>query len=254
MKPFTHLASFYDLFMEHVDYERWAGYVESILRRYGVRGRKILGLACGTGSLALILSGRGYKVVGVDTSWEMVKEGRRKAQEGGGKVEFIQGDMRDFQWKGSPFDIILCLYDSLNYILNLREVEKVFKGAFNLMDERGILIFDVITEKNLLSNFDGKVLAKNYPNFSYIWENNYHRKRRICESALTLFIKDEDIYRKKVEHHNQRIYSIEELLKLLRKVGFTIVDAFKGFSFEQPDGATERVNFVASKNNRASSA
>src|SRR3972149_442231 len=97
-------AEFYDYLYQDKDYERECDFIEAAFNKYGCRVKTILDLGCGTGGHALILSRRGYHVVGVDRSREMIGIAKRKvkaeAEVYAGKVrgkkkkrsvEFIQG-------------------------------------------------------------------------------------------------------------------------------------------------------------------
>jgi ubiquinone/menaquinone biosynthesis C-methylase UbiE len=113
---FTNIAPYYDALMSNVPYDMWADYVEEVFEHLRVKPRRILDIATGTGSVALLLAERGYQVTGVDLSEPMVEQARRKAREAGLDITFLQRDAADMDFPPHSFDAALCLYDSFNYI------------------------------------------------------------------------------------------------------------------------------------------
>ena len=72
MNSYDFLAGCYDELTYDVDYSAWADYVEKHFRRRPLPGKTVLDLACGTGSLTRELAERGYEMIGVDQSPEML--------------------------------------------------------------------------------------------------------------------------------------------------------------------------------------
>src|SRR5215510_6618963 len=112
-------------------------YLREVLARHPVAGRRALDLACGTGTLAIILADDGWQVLGLDRSAPMLAIARERAADGGYEIAFVEGDMRslneerrtknddELSQKNDPsfiihlssFDLVTCTYDSLNYLL-----------------------------------------------------------------------------------------------------------------------------------------
>lgn len=78
MNSYRFLASCYDQLTYDVRYPAWADYIEKHFRRQPLPGRTVLDLACGTGSLTRELALRGYEMIGVDQSPEMLAEAAEK--------------------------------------------------------------------------------------------------------------------------------------------------------------------------------
>ena len=81
MNAYEALAFSYDALTYDVPYEKIAAYFETLLRRSGVEAQTVLDLACGTGSLSVLLAARGFRVLGVDCSEEMLTVASEKAAE-----------------------------------------------------------------------------------------------------------------------------------------------------------------------------
>lgn len=243
---YQHFATIYDRVMRDIDYNNWTNHILSLADEAQIDTGKILNLACGTGSLDLIMLERGYNLTSLDQSEDMLKEAREKALDEDLEGRFIQGRMENFDL-GETFSMVLCLYDSLNYLLTEKEVEGCFAAAFRHLKPGGGFIFDVTTEHNILTNFADYTYAENLPTGSYIWENDYNHRKKLCASKLTMFLPEGDHYLRYEEVHRQRLFEIDFLEGALLEAGFKVRHIFDGFSTKPPDQKCERVHFVALK-------
>jgi len=246
-EPYTKFAFAYDKMMENVDYVRWANYMRRLFIHYNVQPRKILELACGTGNVMIELSKYGYKMWGLDRAAEMLETARKKAEMANQEVKLFHGDMLDFSFD-EKFDAVLCLYDSINYILEEEKMTKVFENVYNVLAPDGIFIFDITTEHNIVQHFHLRTFAENEDNFSYIWKNVYSYKNKICRTVLTFFIQEENnLFRKYEELHVQKIFEVNELKDLLEKTGYKVLSAFDAYSMRKWNKNSDRINFTARK-------
>ena len=72
MEAYTSFAQVYDLFMDNVPYEQWCDFIDEILKEYQIRENILLDLGCGTGKMTRIMAAKGYDMIGVDYSAEML--------------------------------------------------------------------------------------------------------------------------------------------------------------------------------------
>ena len=72
MSSYQQLAGAYDELTWDVGYEKRADFLEKLFRRSRIPVHTVLDLACGTGSLSVLLAEHGYRVIGVDLSEEML--------------------------------------------------------------------------------------------------------------------------------------------------------------------------------------
>lgn len=134
------LAPFYDRFTAGYAYEPWISAIEQHATQLGLEGTRALDMACGTGKSTIPLITRGYSVVGCDLSEGMIREAQRKLPEHADS--FFVADMRDLPPLGE-FDLVLCLDDGINYLLNDSDLERAFAGAARLLSPEGVFAFDV---------------------------------------------------------------------------------------------------------------
>lgn len=244
--PYTRFAAAYDKMMANVDYVRWADYIDRLFALYNFRPKRVLDLACGTGTAAILLAEKGYMMSGTDRAAEMLLWAREKAQRRGTHLHLWQQDMRDLT-VARPYDAALCLYDSINYITTAEEMEKVFTKVSEALIPEGMFIFDVTTEYNIVKHFHRKTFAESYEGFSYIWRNLYVHDEKVCKTVLTFFLRENDGYNKYEELHIQKIYSIAEIKKLLERTGYKLLSSFDAFTFDKCRKTSERINFTAVK-------
>lgn len=245
--PYSRFAYAYDEIMSNVNYRRWVDYVIDLFRHYEVKPRRLLDLACGTGSVAVPLAERGFEVVGLDRAQEMMNVGADKARQRGVTVEWVQGDMRDFSF-GEPFDAVLCLYDSINYARDARELRQVVDCVWRVLKPGGLFAFDVTTERNIVEHFHMNTFAENEPRYSYVWKNVYSRHDATCCTELTFFIARPDgLFERHVETHIQRIFEVPEIKGILVERGFDYLSAFDAWTFSRYHGNSDRINITARK-------
>jgi ubiquinone/menaquinone biosynthesis C-methylase UbiE len=241
------IAPIYDILMSDVDYKSWAEYILKLLERAGAKpGHSLLDLACGTGNMTLLLAGAGYQAAGLDLSPEMLKAAREKTLDNSPALEFFQGDIRSFRVK-SNYNVITCFFDSINYLLNLEQVEKCFSSVFTALEPGGIFCFDVNTVYALSRFWGNNTGVKDDRNVISVWRNRYLPATNSSELTLTAFVPRGELYQKLSEVHSERAYPLEELVQALKGSGFQSMEYFRHNSFDPPAENTTRVTFLAIK-------
>ncbi|MBQ8849705.1 MAG: class I SAM-dependent methyltransferase [Clostridia bacterium] len=242
------IARVYDKLNAELDYEAWADFFERCFEKYlEKRPELVLDLACGTGRMTRTLAARGYDMIGVDGSYSMLNEAYMQGAEG---ILYLLQDMRSFELYGTVGAVVCCL-DSINYLLDEKDVRKVFSLVHNYLDPDGLFIFDVNTPYKF---------ENTYGNEAYIlededdggavfcgWQNEYDRESGICEFYLSLFEENGDgTYSRSDEHQRERCYDYETICRLLSDCGFEVIGRYAGYGFETPDENTERW-YIAAK-------
>lgn len=248
VSPYTSFAAAYDTMMANVDYVRWANYVQKLFAHYNVRPRRILDMACGTGSTTILLAEKGYEMSGTDRALEMLLSARDKANEKGLPIHLWQQDMRDLA-VAKLYDVVLCLYDSINYITTAEEMKQVFTRVSEALVPQGMFIFDVTTEYNIVKHFDKQTFAESNADYSYIWRNLYFHKEKLCKTVLTFFLREGSDFCRYEELHIQKIYTVAEIKRFLEQTGYKLLSSFDAFTFNRWGKLSERINFTAVKEN-----
>lgn len=244
MDAYTGFAAVYDELMDDVPYGEWADYLCGLLADYGVRDGLVLELGCGTGSLTEILARRGYDMIGVDLSADMLQEAVEKKAASGLDILYLQQDMRDFELYGTVAAVV-SLCDSMNYLTEKADLTRVFKLVNNYLDPGGVFIFDLNTDYKYRNVIGDRTIAENRDDCSFIWDNRYDAESRINEYDLTLFVREEgDRYRRYDETHFQRAYGTEEIREAAEEAGMEFAAAYDAFSREAPGPESQRIYVV----------
>jgi SAM-dependent methyltransferase len=137
-------ADHYDLFTAHHDYDDWTTTLERLARGCGLRGRRLLDVACGTGKSLLPFVRRGYEVTACDISPSMVRKAALKVGE---DVRLEVHDMRQLPTLGT-FDLVCCLDDAFNYLMTASELVATLDGLRRNLSQDGVIVFDVNTVRS----------------------------------------------------------------------------------------------------------
>ena len=238
------LAAIYDHVMRHVDYAEWARYIDSIFKRHGAEPATVVDLACGTGNVTMQLNHLGYSISGVDRSEAMVQVAQSKSKSLGNPVNFCRGDLRQLDGLG-PVDAAVCLYDSFNYLTTCTDVALALAEVHKVLEPRGMFIFDVCTERNSVLHFQDVQESEQGPGFVYSRRSYYDREQKMQFNSFAIRFDDQEST--VTETHAQRIYAHEEMVELIGKSQFDLVDAYDGFTFCDGSDDSDRVHFILRK-------
>ena len=244
MEAYTDFAFVYDTLMDNTPYELWCEQVCAILKRHGIVDGLVLDLGCGTGTLTELLAQKGYDMIGVDMSQEMLNCAAQKREESGLSILYLLQDMREFELYGTV-KAVVSVCDSLNYLLEEKDVIDTFKLVNNYLDPEGLFIFDFNTVHKYRDVIGDTTIAENREDCSFIWENYYHEEERINEYEVTFFIREGEYFRRFEETHYQRGYNAEEMTAFLEKAGLEFVFMKDADTLMDVTEETERICMVA---------
>ena len=244
-QAYGEFARVYDIFQDNVDYQAWAGWLKQQLFSYGIQDGLVLDLGCGTGSMTELLAKQGYDMIGVDLSDSMLDIAMEKRAQSGHNILYLQQDMREFELYGTVRAVI-CLCDSLNYLLEEDDLLTTFKLVNNYLDPNGLFIFDFNTVYKYETVIGDSTIAENREDCSFIWENYYTAEDQINEYDLTIFVKQQkDLFRKFTETHLQRGYTLETMKRLVEQSGLIFVEALDADTHGSVTETSERIYVIA---------
>lgn len=245
MEAYTSFAAVYDMFMDNIPYEEWSDYMASLLRENGVLDGLLLDLGCGTGSLTELLAKKGYDMIGVDSSEDMLQLAMEKREVSGQDILYLLQDMREFELYGTV-NAVVSICDSINYITEYEDLVRVLALVNNYLDPKGVFIFDMNTEYKYRELLAQSTIAENREEGSFIWENDYDEEDRINEYDLTLFIHaQKGLYRKYQETHFQRAYTLDEVKRAIASAGMEFIAVYDAFTRDAPRSDSERIYVIA---------
>ncbi len=232
--------------LQDINYIAFADYIEAIFEKEKVSPKLVLDLACGTGTLTSILAKRGYDMIGVDMSCEMLNIAREKAMEENLDILYLNQDMTDFELYGTV-DAIICTLDGVNYLTEDGELEKMLSLAKNYLNPDGIMIFDINTEYKLSKILGNNTFVNEEKGIFYVWQNEYDEKDKICYFRLDFFEKNVESYNRYTEEQAERAYSEKEILDASKKCGLSVSKVYDELKFSPPKADTQRCFFVLRK-------
>lgn len=245
MEMYEDFALVYDRFMDETPYEEWCQFVVGRLKQDQITDGILLDLGCGTGSMTELLAKQGYDMIGVDLSDSMLDIAMEKRAQSGHNILYLQQDMREFELYGTVRAVI-CLCDSLNYLLEEDDLLTTFKLVNNYLDPNGLFIFDFNTVYKYETVIGDSTIAENREDCSFIWENYYTTEDQINEYDLTIFVKQQkDLFRKFTETHLQRGYTLETMKRLVEQSGLIFVEALDADTHGSVTETSERIYVIA---------
>ncbi len=244
-KPYTALAQIYDELMDVVDYDNWVSYILQLMDYLEFYPESILDLACGTGNITHRLAEKGFKLWGVDISSEMLKKAEEK-KSNRENPRFLQGDMRSFSLP-EKVDMVICLYDSINYMLTPRAVEKMAGRVKKVLQPGGLFIFDFNTRARIRRIRPGVHLFEG-TNYSCFWEDKVDLNKDRWKVDLTIFLREkEEKYYRYQESHEEQGYGKSEMVMIMEKAGFIVEEVFRAYSLSSGEEDDERLYLINRK-------
>lgn len=201
-------------------------YMKSALDKLGLnkidKGSEILDICCGTGQVAGILEEEGYKVTGVDGSMAVLEYARENAP----KSNFIQLDVRNMNLD-REFQLVTCLFDSINHLLEAEEVYTVFKNVYNNLKTGGCFIFDVNSQQSS-EDVDLSDFSAVEEDSVFISKGSYDKKNQLITFNVTYFIKENNSWQRADTVIYERYYSERKIKDMLKQAGFKKIQIFHG--------------------------
>ena len=241
------IAHVYDKLNAEIDYKAWADFIEKCFDRYlDKRPELVLDLACGTGRMTRELRARGYDMIGVDGSADMLSCAMEADREG---ILYLLQDMREFELSGTVGAVVCCL-DSVNYLLEDKDVRDTFACVHNYLDPDGLFIFDMNTPYKFENIYgDNAYILEDECDGRAVycgWQNEYDEDSGICDFYLALFEEDGDgVYIRSDEHQRERCYTFDKIKQMLTECKLELVGVFSDYDFSSSEDTTERWYIVA---------
>ena len=249
MSAYGALAGIYDELTGDVGYARRADYIEKLFRKSRIPVHTVLDLACGTGTMTNILTERGYELIAVDSSAEMLSEAREKAANLAGEPPvFLNQSMPQLDLYGTV-DAAICCLDSINYLTRPQDVQKTFQRLKLFIAPGGLLVFDINSAEKL-RGLDGQVFLDETDDIYCVWRTEFEKRSRICTYWMDIFKRGEDdLWERDFEEHRQRAYEVDELRAWLEEAGFTSIRTYGDCRMSAPREGEQRIYFTAIRGN-----
>lgn len=241
-------SEFYDALTANVSYDTVAQVLSSLLTRYGKSRGLLLDLACGTGSVSVRLAEKGYEVIGVDLSPEMLSEAQNKAYSAGQNILFLCQDMTALDLYGTV-DAAVCTLDGLCHLPDEESVFAALQKVSLFMNPGGVFLFDVNSVYKHRAVLGNNTFVYDTDEVYCVWQNTLLSDGVTVQMDLDFFepVSDAGDYVRQSERFTERAYPRETLEAMLKKAGFTVLDVFDGYSGKPAYDTSERLLFAVRK-------
>jgi len=231
-------AFVYDFLYQDKDYEKECDFIEDVFAKYLGKVKTVLDLGCGTGGHALILAKRGYRIVGVDRSEEMLNIARSKSKDANLSINFIKGDITDINLK-EKFDAVISMFAVMSYQTTNSAISGVCRVANNHLIPGGIFLFDCW-------NGPAVLMDKTTARIKEVKLNNKEKIIRFTEPIPSILmhtveirfkvlrIKAENVISETNESHLMRFLFPQEIKYFLEVAGFKKIEFCPFLGFEKP--------------------
>ncbi|MBR1622537.1 MAG: class I SAM-dependent methyltransferase [Pseudobutyrivibrio sp.] len=242
MEAYTGFAPVYDTYMDNIPYDDWADNINQLFQKYNMPMEIVCELGCGTGQMTRRLKNKGYDMIGIDVSYDMLMEAMSTEDSDG--ILYLCQDMRSFELYGTV-GAVVSVCDSMNYLQNTEDLLTVCKLVNNYLDPKGLFIFDIKT-KHYYEKLGSSTIAENREEGSFIWENDYNPKTRDNYYFLTIYQENEEgTFDRFEEEHYQHAFTVDEVEKAIIESGLQLLEVLDVTTMETPKEDSDRLYFIA---------
>ncbi|GFP76802.1 class I SAM-dependent DNA methyltransferase [Clostridium fungisolvens] len=242
MDSYNKFANLYDqLIYEDINYNSISDFILNLCKDNNINYEYYLDLACGTGNVAAILGKNFKNIFLVDSSDSMLINADKKFREERMKCKIVCQDMSELSLN-RKFDLVTCVLDSTNYILDIEDLKNYFLSVKKHMSENGIFVFDINSYYKLSEILGNNIFTYNSEEIFYTWENIFEDE--IVEMSLTFFVKDGDLYERFEEIHEERAYKEDLIESMVKDAGFEIIGKYDGYKNIDVKKDSERIVYV----------
>lgn len=249
MAGYKDFAFFYDLLMKNADYESRFDYIIGLLAENGIGEGILLDMACGTGTLSKMFAQKGFDVVGVDASEEMLSKAQEKKLEENFDALFLCQKMEELDLFGT-IDAAVCTLDSLNHVTEKEKIREIFRRVALFMNDGGVFLFDVNTLYKHREVLGNNAFVFDTENVFCAWQNTLLEDGETTQIDLDIFESDkeeDDVYVRYSEEFFERGYELNFLKKTLEQFRFEVVGIYDDMTKEPIKENSERAVFVCKK-------
>ena len=246
---YASLSASYDALMRDGNYPARAAFLAALLRESPIPVRTVLDLGCGTGTIAWLMSHRGFRVIAADGSEEMLTEAVRKGEGVSGDVPpplFICQSMPRLKL-AAPVDGVVSTLDALNYLTSARDLRETFRRVCRYLRPGGRFLFDLNTPHKFRLMDRRTYLDETDESFC-VWRTFFSEKKQVCVWQVDLFrLRPDGAWERSCEEHRERAWSLEQIRTFLQEAGFSHVQITGDLSKSPPKENETRWNVLAEK-------
>jgi SAM-dependent methyltransferase len=231
-------AELYDLFYEAKPYAAEVGYLHDLLQRLPEQPvRRVLDIACGTGSHAIELERLGYDVFGCDLSEDMLVRAREKARAASSAMRFERQDMRTLDVDSRPFDAVLCLFDAIGHVQTTGAIKQTFRAVHGHLRDDGLFVLEFWHAAAMVGHHDPlrvRRLTTGCGEILRLSETTVDLALQCATVRHAIYdLREDGTYQTAVERQINRFFSLPEMTALLDDCDFDVVKHYSGYSSDE---------------------
>ena len=235
---YSGFAAYYDRLMSDVDYPALAEYFDELLHNNGAKGGILLDLACGTGTLSVLLAQRGWNVIAADVSGDMLANAKAHEQ-----VSYICQDMTELDLYGT-IDAAVCSFDGFNHLPDKSALLKALKRVSLFMNAQGVFVFDLNTIYKHETILADNIFVKESDGVCCVWRNEYQGGGTV-DIALDIFAERKDgAYERFTADIRETAYDFETVRELCKQAEFEVVGCLDFMTQNNINETSEKAVFV----------
>jgi SAM-dependent methyltransferase len=201
----------------------------------------VLDLGCGTGHIALSFLDRGFPVVAVEHSGNMLalaREGAGRYIESG-QAELVHGPLDELPFE-ARFGLCLAVHDDLNHFEGLPALRHCFENVFQATAAGGQFLFDLYT-KHGLQKLNNVIVEDNRQAMAVI-RGIYDNARERLYVKFSGFLRVESgLYERFEEMLESHSYGLEDIRRTVQEAGWRNVHFAKYTDLRRPLDEPEKV-------------
>lgn len=244
---FNAYSSYYNLLYKDKDYAAEVEYVHQLIKKYKADSKNIVEFGSGTGKHALLFSQKGFNVLGVEPSTEMLNIAKQNVTD---NLLFQNDSIGSFT--GNTYDVALALFHVISYVNSNEALLQAFKNVYKHLNPGGLFIFDAWYSPAVLTQLPEK-RTKTIENETIRVTRNAtpvnQWNRNVIDVIYDITVLEKETGNKYSfsETHQMRHFSSPELDLLAKTAGFEILKAEEFGTAKQPGPDTWGVCFVLRK-------
>ena len=246
MAEYDNFSRYYDALMENVDYAAKTEYALKLFERFDKKPTLLLDVGCGSGGFSLQFAKKEIEVIGADISEGMLVRAREKAEKEKLNVLFLNQSAADLDLYGTV-DGAVCFMDTVNHIIDSKELQKSFNKISLFLEKDRLFIFDVNTIYKHQEILGDNAFVFESDNLYCVWQNFYNKRSKLTDIYLDFFETDGELYTRTTDEFSERAYTHNQLENMLLKAGFCIEAVYGEDTFKKPACNSQRNIYIARK-------
>lgn len=231
----------YDKLSFDIEYEKYARNILGLVEKNNIKKDKMLELAAGSGMLSKYFFDEFKEIDALDISTDMLNVFAQKHDND--NVNLIYYDMVEYE-NPAAYDLIVILLDSINYVTNPNDLEKLISNCYKNLKENGLLVLDINSEYKMREIFGSNCYVYEYEDIFYTWDN--FMEDDLIDMHLNFFVENEDgSYKRIYEYQQERVYERAYISKILSENGFTDIKYSDEDTMGEVSDQTMRILFQA---------